>query len=113
MFGSTGSYDVGSFDGQADALMAGGSPVASGDAWGAVPRERCGRLHTGHATRPWPSERGDWTQFYASFADAVRGCGAMPVDPWDAVAGLEVLEAAQHSADTGQVITLNPSAATR
>jgi hypothetical protein len=32
----------------------------------------------------------------------------MPVDPWDAVAGLELLEAAQHSADTGQVVTLNP-----
>jgi predicted dehydrogenase len=106
VFGSTGRYDVGAFDGQADELMAGGSPAASGGAWGVVPRERWGRLHTGHTTRPWPSERGDWTEFYASFARAVRGLGAMPVDPWDAVAGLEVLEAAQHSAVTGQVVTL-------
>jgi hypothetical protein len=30
----------------------------------------------------------------------------MPVDPWDAVAGLEVLEAAQHSAVTGQVVPI-------
>jgi predicted dehydrogenase len=108
VFGTTGSYDVEAFDGQADELMAGGSPAASGDAWGVVPRDRWGRLHTGHTTRRWPSERGDWTEFYTSFARAVRGRSAMPVDPWDAVAGLEALEAAQHSAVTGQVITLNP-----
>ena len=43
--------------------------------------------------------------FYTSFASAVRGRGAVPVDPWDAVAGLEVLEAAQRSAETGRVET--------
>ena len=46
--------------------------------------------------------------FYTSFANAVRGRGAVPVDPWDAVAGLEVLEAAQRSAATGQVVALGP-----
>jgi predicted dehydrogenase len=108
VFGTSASYDVDAFDGQADDLMAGGSPAAVGEAWGVVPRERWGRLHTGRTTRPWPSERGDWTAFYASFADAVRGAGAVPVDPWDAVAGLEVLEAAQRSAATGQVIAGRP-----
>ncbi len=81
VFGTIASYDVEAFDGQADELMAGGSPAAAGDAWGVVPRERWGRLHAGHTTRPWPSERGDWTVFYSSFADAVRGHGAVPVDP--------------------------------
>ncbi len=113
MFGTIASYDVDAFDGQADELMAGGSPAASGDAWGVVPRERWGRLHAGHTTRPWPSERGDWTVFYTSFANAVRGRGAVPVDPRDAVAGLEVLEAAQRSAATGQVVTLGPGTAMR
>jgi len=113
VFGSIGGYDVDAFDGQADELMAGGSPTASGDAWGVVPRERWGRLHTGHTTRPWPSERGDWRVFYTAFADAVRGRGAVPVDPWDAVAGLEVLEAAQASAETGQVVALGAGAAMR
>lgn len=113
VFGTTASYDVDAFDGQADELMAGGSPAASGSAWGVVPRQQWGRLHTGRTTRPWPSERGDWTEFYTSFAHAVRGLGAMPVDPWDSVAGLEMLEAAQHSAVTGQVVELNPGAATR
>ena len=53
VFGSIGSYDVEAFDGQADELMAGGSPAASGRAWGVVPRERWGRLHTS-GTRPGP-----------------------------------------------------------
>jgi predicted dehydrogenase len=107
VFGTTGSYDVDAFDGQADELMTGGSPAAAGDAWGVVPREHWGRLHTGQTTSLWPSERGDWTKYYTSFAEAIRGQGAMPVDPWDAVAGLEVLEAAQHSVATGQVVALN------
>ena len=113
VFGTTASYEVDAFDGQADELMAGGSPAAAGDAWGVVPRERWGRLHAGQATRPWPSERGDWTAFYTSFARAVRGQGAVPVDPWDAVAGLEVLAAAQRSAAAGQVVALDPGTATR
>jgi predicted dehydrogenase len=109
---TTLTHSVDAFDGQADDLMAGGSPAASGDAWGVVPRKRWGRLHAGHTTRPWPSERGDWgdwTVFYSSFANAVRRRGAMPVDPWDAVAGLEVLVAAQRSAATGQVVALVPA----
>jgi predicted dehydrogenase len=113
VFGTIGSYDVDAFDGQADELLAGGSPAASGDAWGVVPHERWGRLHTGDTTRPWPSERGDWTVFYTSFGHAVRGQGAVPVDPWDAVVGLEVLAAAQRSAATGQVVTLGPGPAAR
>ena len=113
VFGTSGSYDVDAFDGQADELMAGGSPAASGDAWGLVPRERWGRLHAGHTTRPWPSERGDWTVFYTLFANAVCGHGAVPVDPWDAVAGLQVLEAAQRSAATGQAVAPDPGTAVR
>jgi hypothetical protein len=42
-------------------------------------------------------------------ATTVRGRGAVPVDPRDAVAGLEVLEAAQLSAATGQVVALGPA----
>jgi predicted dehydrogenase len=106
VFGTRGRYDVDNFDGQADALMAGGSPAGFGPAWGVVPPEWWGRLHQDRTTGPWPSERGDWTVFYSSFARAVRGQGAVPVDPSDAVAGLEVLEAARRSASTRQVVTV-------
>jgi hypothetical protein len=40
--GTLATFDVDAIDGQADELMAGGSPTASGDAWGAVPGERWG-----------------------------------------------------------------------
>src|SRR3984957_8114826 len=59
--GPRGRYDVDDFDGQADELMAGGSPAAAGPAWGVVTPERWGHLHQDRTTRPWPSERGDWT----------------------------------------------------
>jgi predicted dehydrogenase len=106
--GTIASYDVDAFDGGAGELMAGGSPAASATRRGWCRAERVGRLHAGHTTRPWPSERGDWTVFYTSFAHAVRGRGAVPVDPWDAVAGLDVVEAAQTSAATGQVVAHGP-----
>lgn len=35
------------------------------------------------------------------------------LDPWDAVAGLEVLEAAQRSAAAGRVVALDPGGSTR
>ena len=46
--------------------------------------------------------------FYTSFAHAVRGRGAVPADPWDAAAGLEVVEAARTSAAIGQVVAPGP-----
>jgi hypothetical protein len=73
-----------------------------------VPRERWGRLHAGHTTRPWPSERGDLTVFYTSFANAVRGRGTVPVDPWDAVAGLEAGEHSSRCGIASDLGTLRP-----
>jgi predicted dehydrogenase len=54
------------------------------------------------------SERGAWDLFYPAFAAAVRGEGSLPVDPWDAVATAEVLDAARQSAITNQVIMIKP-----
>jgi predicted dehydrogenase len=53
-----------------------------------------------------PSERGAWPTFYPAFAAAVRGAGPVPVNPWDAVATAQILDAARESATTGQVIRL-------
>ena len=53
-----------------------------------------------------PSERGRWDTYYPAFAAAVRGEREVPVDPTDAVLGLEVLEAAERSAADGDVVTL-------
>ncbi len=96
--GSNGSYVVGGMDGQEDALIAGRSPAVEGDAWGVEPPERWGHLQRGESSEPVPSERGRWDTFYPTFGAAVRGEGPVPVDPRDAVASLEVIDAIRASA---------------
>ena len=91
-------------DGQTARLMAGRTPRSEGGAWGTVPESRWGAVHRGGAAERVPSELGDWSAFYTGFAGAVRGDGPPPVDPWDAVTSLEVLDAARTSAATGQVV---------
>ena len=48
-----------------------------------------------------------WSGFYSAFARAVRGEGPLPVDPRDAAAALEVLDAARLSAARGEVVRLS------
>ena len=45
-----------------------------------------------------PSEPGAWPAFYAELERALREGGPPPVDPADAVATLEVIDAARRSA---------------
>jgi predicted dehydrogenase len=105
--GTTGSYVVGGpMDGQEAALIAGHTPTTLGAAWGAEPPERWGRVQRGNSGGTVPTVPGAWHTFYPAFAAAVRGTGAVPVDPWDAVASLTVLDAARRSAAEGVVIQL-------
>jgi predicted dehydrogenase len=93
-------------DGQTARLLAGSTPPDDDEAWGAVPENHWGRLHRSGASVPVPSLPGTWTEFYARLASALRQGVALPVDPWDSVAGLEVLDAARVSAATGRVVQL-------
>jgi predicted dehydrogenase len=79
--------------------------------FGAVPGARWGRIYRGEGLppEPVPAEKGRWSSFYSAFARAVRGAGRLPVDPWDAVAALEVLDAARLSAARGDVVRLTPA----
>ena len=104
--GSGGSYVVFGMDGQEDALIARRSPASEGDAWGSEPAERWGRLQRGETSEPVPSERGRWDSYYPAFAAAVRGEGPVPVDPRDAVAGLEVIDAIRASARQRRTVKL-------
>jgi predicted dehydrogenase len=102
--GTTASYVViPDMDGQEDLLVTGHSPGTYAD-WGIEPEHRWGRLFQGGRAEPLASERGAWDLFYPAFAEAVRGGGPLPVDPWDAVATAAVLDAARQSAVTGQVV---------
>jgi predicted dehydrogenase len=105
--GTTGSYVVGGpMDGQEAALIAGQTPATLGAGWGAEPPERWGRVQRGDVSETVPTVPGAWSTFYPAFAAAVRGTGAVPVAPEDAVASLTVLDAARRSATEGVVVDL-------
>ena len=76
---------------------AGGSAAfgrASGKpGWGEEPREHWGLLGVGDAAVPVRSEPGAYQNFYAGVVAALRNGAPPPVDPEDAVAGLEIIEA--------------------
>ena len=77
-----------------------------GTGYGEDPRDAWGQLGHGDETRPVPTETGGYQRFYEGVVNALRTCGPPPVDPADAVAGLEVIEAARQSAVEGKVIEL-------
>ncbi|MET0416418.1 MAG: Gfo/Idh/MocA family oxidoreductase [Actinoplanes sp.] len=104
--GTTGAYVIQGVDGQEALLKAGKSPAQYGDRWGIEPEHAWGRLHRGATSAPVISERGRWDLYYPAFAAAVRGEGAVPVDPQDAVRTMTVLDAARQSARTGEAIRL-------
>jgi predicted dehydrogenase len=104
--GTTGTYVVGGMDIQEELLLAGRTPASDGDAWGAEPQDRWGRLHSVSGVVTPPTERGRWDTYYPAFVAAVRGRGPVPVDPRDAVATAEVLDAARHSAARRELVDL-------
>jgi predicted dehydrogenase len=110
--GRTGTFAVEPDDGQAERLLSGqpleGQPL-EGSAFGTVPQARWGRIYRGEnvSPEPVPAEKGRWSSFYSAFARAVRDEGPLPVDPRDAVAALEVLDAARVSAARGEVVRLS------
>ncbi|WP_249012046.1 Gfo/Idh/MocA family oxidoreductase [Conexibacter sp. DBS9H8] len=105
VIGTTGAYVVAAIDGQEDALRAGRRP-GDGAPWGEVAEPGWGHIIRGDAIEPVPSRPGDWPAFYAQMAAAVRDGAPVPVDPADAVTGLEVLAAARESATRRAVVTL-------
>ena len=59
---------------------------------------RWGWLEVDGEARPVPSEPGAYPQYYAAVVAALRDGGPPPVDPGDAVSGLEIIAAAQRLA---------------
>jgi predicted dehydrogenase len=105
--GSTGTFAVESDDGQSERLLSGETEIPG--PFGTVPESRWGRIYRGEGVppEPVPAQPGCWSSFYSAFARAVRGEGPLPVDPRDAVAALEVLDAARRSAARGEVVRLS------
>ena len=104
VLGSRAAYVKQSADVQENALRTGTLPNTPG--FGEDPVERWGVLAAGEDVQPVKTERGDFQRFYANAVPWLREGAPPPVDPNDAVAGLEVIEAAQRSAAERQVIAL-------
>jgi predicted dehydrogenase len=105
VLGDRAAFVVTDLDGQEEALRAGRRP-GDGEPWGAEPRERWGSLVTDPEAEPVEPVPGDWPAFYVGLGRALRGDGPPPVDPWDAVSGLEVLDAARRSSAERTLVAL-------
>ena len=105
VLGDRAGYIVTEVDGQEDALRAGARP-SDDEEWGVEPPQRWGRLIIDGNSEAVASERGDWPRFYIELEQALREDSPPPVDPLDAVTGLEALDAARRSAATAAVVAL-------
>ena len=96
LLGRDGAYVVAAVDGEATAYQD----------WTDLDASHRGWLVRGDAREPVPREPGSWSDFYPAVVAMVRDGGPPPVDPHDAVAVLEVLDAARRSARDGVVVGL-------
>jgi predicted dehydrogenase len=104
LLGLTGAYVKDGLDVQEEALRTGRRP---GEAdWGREPIERWGRLARNDEITQIETEPGAYERFYAEVERWLREDAPPPVDPADAVMGLEILEAAFASAGTADVVDL-------
>ena len=103
LHGDKGSFVKYGIDPQEDWMRAGKKPGDKG--YGIEPAAAYGMLSGADGRRqPITSERGDWPAFYARVADAIVDGAPPPVDPADAVTGLEIIEAARRSARDGRAL---------
>jgi predicted dehydrogenase len=109
VLGATGAYVKDGLDVQEEQLRAG--MQANDSEFGVEPLSRRGRLYSGGRESAHPTARGLWAGFYPMLADAIRNGAPPPVDPTEAVAVVEVLEAAIASARTGSVTQMPALAA--
>jgi scyllo-inositol 2-dehydrogenase (NADP+) len=105
VLGSAAAYVKYGVDVQEDALGRGVRPGAQG--WGEEAEHGWGLVGAGDELRPVRTEPGSYQSFYRGVLAALRDGAPPPVDPSDAVAVLEVIEAARRSDAEGQTVSLN------
>jgi predicted dehydrogenase len=103
VLGERAAYVKHGMDVQEAALRAGARP--GDDGWGEEPESASGRLVAGDSAEPVPTERGAYQRFYEGVVAAVRDGAPPPVDPSEAIAVVEVLDAARTSARERRVVT--------
>jgi scyllo-inositol 2-dehydrogenase (NADP+) len=105
VLGSAGAFVKHGMDPQEDALLAGAVPGADG--WGREAETNWGRLGAGEAVRTVESEPGDYPRFYAGVRHALATGSPPPVSAAEAVAMMDVIEAARVSARERRVVALH------
>lgn len=111
LLGSQAAYVKHGLDVQEAALRAGGQPDYA--SWGEEPRSAWGLIGSNGNLQSVSGEAGAYQRFYQEVVVAINESGAAPVDPHDAVTGIEVIEAARRSASEGKVVSLSASPDTR
>lgn len=92
VLGTEAAYVKWGMDPQEDSLRAGARPGSPG--WGREPRERWGVLGAGEDTRAVETQAGAYERFYEGVREALIDGAPPPVTAAEAIAGLEILEAA-------------------
>ena len=105
LHGTKGSFVKHGLDPQEAMLRAGASANDAG--YGEEGPEAFGTLTVAEG-RPElvPSIRGDWRRYYEGVADAILDDAPPPVDPADALAGLNLIALARRSAAEGKRLTV-------
>jgi predicted dehydrogenase len=104
VLGERGAFVKQHADRQEAALRGGSRPT--GPDWGQEPSEYWGILTDGTHEKSVRSEPGAYQRFYGGLVATLRDGAAPPVAPEDAVAGLEIIAAAQRSAAERRVVIL-------
>jgi predicted dehydrogenase len=102
VLGTRAAYVKMDADVQEAALRAGGRADVPG--FGEDTEDRWGRVGAGADVRPIRTAKGDYARFYAKTVEWLRGGAPPPVDSADAIAVLDLIEAAQRSAAEATVI---------
>lgn len=104
VLGDRAAYTKEGFDVQEEAFRRGQTP--GGPGWGEEPKERWGLLGVEGHLREVPTEPGSYGTFYEAVAASLQTGAPPPVDPTEAVAILDVLEAARVSHAERSIATL-------
>lgn len=102
VLGSQAAYTKYGLDVQETALRSGARPEQPG--WGEEGAESWGRIGAGEKLDVIRTNAGAYPEFYRGVVGALREKTAAPVDPADAVATVEIIEAARRSAAEGRVV---------
>jgi len=108
VLGSRAAYVKHGLDVQEAALRS--NPRVDSTGFGEDPSDAWGLLGQGDETRPVPTEVGGYQRFYEGVVAALRGGAKPPVDAADAVAALEIIEAARRSAEQRSIVAVEGNA---